>query len=458
MNAKKEYLELARWAVDEARKAGADGAEAIIADSESLEVSVSAKAVEQFNAVRDAGIGLRFLKDQKMAFGSSNDLAKPAIKDMIAGLAKKVPYHTPDEFNVLAGAEDGAKAGEWAAEAEAVAYDPKVAETPVEEKVKRALRVEAAGLESSPKIKGAMGAGYQDGTTFIYLANSNGVAGWFPASGCGGGAEFSAAEGEDQQSGSHFRSVVRFADFDPDAVGKRAAGNAVRMLGAKPIPSCEIPLVVSPEVGSEILSFIVGLLSAEEVQKGRSSFAGKIGEAVASPGWTLIDDGRLKGGLATSPVDGEGVPQQTTPLIVDGVLKTYLYDCYTARKGKTKSTGNRSRSGYQGRGGIGPTNLYVKPGETAPEALIGVLAKGFYLTTAFGIFAAIDVASGEFSFPVAGFMIEKGKTTFPVRGIGIAGNLFTLLKNVDKVGNDLTWFGSTGCPTFSVNSIKIGGA
>ncbi len=111
MNAKKEYLELARWAVDEARKAGADGAEAIIADSESLEVSVSGKAVEQFNAVRDAGIGLRFLKDQKMAFGSSNDLAKPAIKDMIAGLAKKVPYHTPDEFNVLAGAEDGPRRG-----------------------------------------------------------------------------------------------------------------------------------------------------------------------------------------------------------------------------------------------------------------------------------------------------------------------------------------------------------
>ncbi|MEI7901245.1 MAG: metallopeptidase TldD-related protein [bacterium] len=158
-----------------------------------------------------------------------------------------------------------------------------VAEAPVEEKVRRALRVEAAGLESSSKIKGAMGAGYQDGTTFVYLANSNGVAGWFPSSGCGGAAEFSAAEGADQQSGSFFRSVVQFADFDPDEVGRKAADNAVRMLGAKPIPSCEIPMVVSPEVGSEILSFVVGLLSADEVQKGRSSFAGKIGTAVAAP-------------------------------------------------------------------------------------------------------------------------------------------------------------------------------
>ncbi len=124
-------------------------------------------------------------------------------------------------------------------------------------------------------------------------------------------------------------------------------------------------MVVSPDVGVSLLSYIVGMLSADDVQKGKSLFAGKIGQVVASKAVAVIDDGRLKGGLATQPVDDEGVPRQTTPLIADGVLQSYLYDCYNAKKGKTKSTGNPVRGSYQGIGGIGSTNLYLKAGAAA---------------------------------------------------------------------------------------------
>lgn len=457
MEEKKEYMDLTALAVDAARKTGADAAEAYISDTESVQVNVSGRQVETVNAVREAGIGVRVLKDQKLAFGSTNELSRKAVQALVQDLMKKVVFHTPDEFNVIVGKDAGTLEGGWASHADLVTYDPQIAEVPVQEKIKRAIELETSALDYSPKVVGSMITIYRDASSYVYLANSNGVAGWFPAAGCGGVAEVSAAEGDDHQSGSFGKACAKYVDFDPSEVGRKAAENAVKMLGAKPIASMEIPLVVSPEMGPQLLSFIAGMLSADDVQKGRSLFAGKLDSQVAAAAFNLIDDGRLKGGISTAPVDGEGVPTQTTPLIVDGVLKTYLFDCYSAKKGKTKSTGNRSRSGYSSAGGIGPTNLYLKPGEIKPEDIIGGIDSGFYLTEAIGLFAGIDSASGDFSIPSAGFMIEKGRLTFPVRGISIGGNLFELLKAVDKIGSDLNWLQSVASPTFSVRSIKIGG-
>jgi len=462
MNFKQDYLDIARFAVEKAKKAGAGGAavaaEAYVNDTESIQVTVNARAVEQMSAVKEAGIGVRVLRDGKMAFGSTNDLSKAAVGGLVDGLVKKVVYHTADEFNVIPGKEDGGLPADRLGYEDLGSYDERVAEVPVQEKIRTALRMEAAGLDFSPKIAGSMMAVYQDGTLFNYFANTNGIDGWFRQSGCGAYLGLTSAEGESRESGEFTKFVVRWADFDPDEVGKKAAQNAIAMLGAKPIASAEMPMVVAPEIGTQLWAFVAGMLSADEVQKGRSLFAEKIGTEVASKGFTLIDDGRLKGGASTAPVDGEGVATQTTPLIVEGVLKTYLHDCYTARKGKARSTGNHTRGGFGSAGGVGTTNLYLKPGDVAPEAIFSGIDRGFYLTVVLGLFAAIDSASGDFSIPSAGFLIEKGKKSSPVRGVTIGGNLFELMKAVDKVGNDLTWFQSLGSPTFSVKSVKIGGS
>ena len=457
MKEKKEYMDLAGLAVDWARKAGADAAEAFISDSEKVEVFVSGRTVESLNASSEAGIGIRVLKDQKMIFGSSNELAKDMVKDLVSDLTRKVPFHTPDEFNTICGKENGFLEGDWSKYADLVSYDPKISAATVQEKIQRGIALEAGGLDYSPKVTGSMWAAYSDQASIVYLANSSGLSGWYPSSGCSGEVQFSAAEGDDRQSGTKTRAYARYDDLDPAGVGRLAAEDAVRMLGARAIGSGELPLVVSPDVGVSLLGYIVGMLSADDVQKGKSLFAGKIGEAVASKAVTVIDDCRLKGGLATQPVDAEGVPRQTTLLIGDGVLKTYLYDCYNAKKGKTKSTGNRVRGSYQGAGGIGSTNLYLRAGTTKPVDILKGIKEGLYLTVAFGLHAGINSVSGDFSIPIAGFKIENGEITFPIRGVNIAGNLFTFLKSVDKVGDDLTWVYGTGCPTFSVQSIKIGG-
>jgi PmbA protein len=457
MKQKKEYMDLSQYAVERAIKAGAGAADAFITDSQNVEIYTSNRSVQSVNASSDAGVGIRIMKDQKMIFASNNDLSKDAIKALVEDLMEKVPFHTPDEFNVIYGKEYGTLEGDWSSYSDLISYDPKVAEVPVEDKIDKAVLLETSGLDHSPKIAGSMFVVYQDQATFAYLANSNGISGWYPTGGCGGYAQFSAADGDERQSGGHMQIGVNYDDFDPAQVGKQAAEKAIQMLGAKPIKSSEAPMVVCPDIGVQMLGYIVGMLSADPVQKGKSLFAGKIGEKVASDRITLIDDGMLKGGLATRPVDGEGVPRQTTPLIVDGLLKTYLFDCYNAKKGNAKSTGNRGRSSYQSFGGISSTNLYLKPGNKKPEEIVGGIKDGFYLTEAFGLHAGINDVTGDFSLPVAGFKIEKGQKTYPIRGVTIGGNLFEFLKSVDQIGDDLTWFQSTGCPTFSVESIKIGG-
>ncbi len=457
MKEKKEFMDLAENAVNAAKKAGADAAEAFITDTQSLQINVSNRQVETVNAVREAGIGLRLLKDQKLAFGSTNELSRSAVKSLVEDLVKKVPFHSPDEFNVITGEETRALEGPWSAEEDLITYDPQIADIPVKEKIKKAIQLEESALGFSPKVTGSMMTIYQDATNYTYIVNSNGISGWFPGSVCAGVTMVSAGEGDDHQSGSFNKACARYSDFSPEEIGRKAGENAVKMLGAKPIASTEIPMIVSPEMGTQLFSFIAGMLSADDVQKGRSLFAGKLGTQVAAGLFNLVDDGRLKGGLSTSPVDGEGVPTQTTSLMANGVLKNYLFDSYAAKKGKTKSTGNRSRGSYGSPGGIGPTNLYLQPGNVSPGEIMGGIDRGFYLTEVIGLFAGINSVSGDFSIPAAGFMIEKGKQTFPVRGISIGGNLFEFLKSVDKIGNDLTWFQSLGSPTFSVKSIKISG-
>jgi PmbA protein len=458
MKMNENLMNLTQFAVEQAKKHGAESVEAFISDSQAVDIEVNNREIDKLNARNQTGIGLRILKDGKMIFGSSNDLEKSALKSFISALLKKVPYHTQDPFNIIPGKPGEYLQKPWASYDQLLAYDPEVARVPVKEKIKRALDMEKAGFSFSPRIKSSMIIRYTDSTSLIYLANSSGISGWYPQTGCSGSVWFSAVDKDEQQSGRYRQASAYYSKLDVKEIGRKAAETAVSRLGAKPMPSAELPLVIDPLVTSDLLLFLAFMLSADEVQKGRSLFTGKIGTTVANSIVTLIDDGQLNGGIGTAPVDGEGIPHQTTPLFEKGVLKQLLYDSYTAQKAKVQSTGNRIRSSYNQEGQIGVTNLYIQPGTTKRKELISKIDKGFYVDYAIGVFAGIDTTSGDFSIPSAGFMIEKGAITYPVQGASINGNLLSLLKSIDTIADDLTWFDNYGSPTFSVSGIKISGS
>src|SRR5207302_3634967 len=194
-------------------------------------------------------------------------------------------------------------------------------------------------------------------------------------------------------------------------------------------------------------------ISAEAVQKGRSLLAGRLEQRIASPGVTIVDDGRRTDGLASRPWDAEGVPTQRTEVIASGVLRSYLHNSYTARRdGRVRSTGNAARSSYRSTPELGPSNLVLLPGEESPDALLRAMGDGLLVSDVHGLHT-VNPVTGEFSLGVNGLLVEDGNPTRPVREVTIAGTLLDLLGSVDAVGRDLRFtFGAgfLGAPSVLV--------
>ena len=176
---------------------------------------------------------------------------------------------------------------------------------------------------------------------------------------------------------------------------------------------------------------------------------------MASPLLTVVDDGRRMRGLGSRPFDGEGLPTRRNVPLEQGVLKYYLCDSYSARKIGAKPTGS-ARRGVAGGPSVGAGNLYFEPGATSAEAIVGSVDRGLYVSDLIGF--GVDLVSGDFSQGAAGHWIEKGQLSFPVHEVTIAGNLKQMLLDVDAVGSDLVFRGSSASPTLRVKRMTVSGS
>jgi PmbA protein len=206
-----------------------------------------------------------------------------------------------------------------------------------------------------------------------------------------------------------------------------------------------------------LLGAIAPLFSADNVLKGRSLFAGKIGERVANDRVTIVDDARRRGGLRSAPFDGEGIPTTRQTLVDRGVLRGYLTNQKTAKKLGGTSKGNARRGSYASPSRIGPSNFYVEAGTDDPARLVSALDRALSITSLLNLHT-IDPVSGEFSLGATAMYLEKGAPQHPVQGITIAGNLTQLFSSVTGVGTDLTFGPSgVGSPTLVIAELSIGG-
>jgi PmbA protein len=188
--------------------------------------------------------------------------------------------------------------------------------------------------------------------------------------------------------------------------------------------------------------------------------AGRLGEQIAAPSLTIVDDHTMllptgMGGFGTSPFDGEGLPSQRTIVVEKGVLCNYLLNTYTARKLGMKSTHNASR-GLAGTPGIGYGNLYIEPGILTIAQILGEVPAGFYVTGLMGF--GVNVVTGDYSRGATGLWIENGQLTYAVEEVTIAGNLAEMLKNVTAVGSDFEFRGAVASPTLRIDGMTIAGA
>ncbi len=443
------YLELAIKAVKEAEKMGAYHAEAYVLDARSLTVEVADQALETLKFANDTGIGVRVISPEgRVGFAFSTDIAVSSLTAVARQAIANGLNSSPDKYNVLpmsAGAVPVLKL-----------LDAKIAAVSVEDKIEMAKRVEIAAREADPKVRRTERCVYEDAEYGVALANSRQLTVQYRSGYCGlYGVVLAEADG-DVQPGMGIMYRRDFDSLNPEGVGREAALEASRLVGAKSIGTTQAALVLSPYIATNFFAVLIPALSADAVQKGRSLFRNKVGRKVASPLVSLVDDGRLDGGIATAPVDGEGVLSQRTELITGGVLQGYLHNSYTAGRDGVASTGNGVRHSFKGGPEVGPTNIFLQPGPQQPGDIISQVRDGFYVTSVMGMHTANPI-SGDFSVGAAGVWIKDGAFAQPVRGVAIAGNILDLMAGIDAVGDDLRFFGSQGAPTVRIDRITVSG-
>ena len=240
----------------------------------------------------------------------------------------------------------------------------------------------------------------------------------------------------------------------PEAVGRRAAERALRRLGARKIATREVPVVFDPEISATLLRHLSSALSGYSLYKGASFLAGKLGERIASELVSVVDDGTIPGALGSKPFDGEGLPVGKRRVVERGILKSYLLDTYSGRKLGLPSTGNASRSIGEPPG-VSPTNFFLAAGSHSPEEIVASVEEGLYVTELIGF--GVNLITGDYSRGAVGLWIEKGKLTYPVEEITIAGNLKEMLGNIEMVGNDLELRGRIAAPTIKISRMTVAG-
>lgn len=453
---------LAEQLVERARRLGADEAEAFVMKSSQTEIKIRDGRPETVNYIDTSGYGLRVLKDGRMGFASSNNIDASEADDMIRKLIAFTERHTPDDHNVLPDPVTGT--GNHVPEQ----FDDTLRAVPVEQKIEKAISMERAAREADDRIRQIPWLQYGDASRQYAIVSSRGIHGearrtetygFVMALGMNPDAD-ARYDPATTQTGVGIGVKAYFNDLDFAHIGRTAARYALRMLGAVEGKTGEVQAVFPPETGYNFLRLIADLVAADLVQKKKSLFTGKLGEMIASDLVTIIDDGRLEGGLASAAVDYEGVPTTATEIIQKGKLSAFLYDSYSAHRDNTVSTGNASRVSFDSKPHIAPSNFYMRAGASSRESVIAAVKNGLYVTEVSGLHASVDQVTGNFSIPGKGICIADGELTTPVSGITISGNIFDFFKAIDAVAEDFTWEPRgyvIGVPTFRVSPIKVSG-
>ena len=246
--------------------------------------------------------------------------------------------------------------------------------------------------------------------------------------------------------------------FDLEGCAREAAADGGRKFGAATIPSGRYPVLLEKHAAADLLRGFFSLFSGESAQKGLSLLAGKEGQVIAAPCVSIADDPLLE--CNPRPFDDEGVPSVRTAVVEQGVLRTLLHNLKTAAKAGCASTSNGGRSSAAAPVGVAPSNFFILPGGQSYEQLLEELGDGLVIRDVSGLHAGLDPISGDFSLLAAGWLQKDGKLQ-PVEQITVAGNFFTLLKEVEAVGSDL-WLGIpqgavVGSPSLRVKGLMVSG-
>ncbi len=431
-----------------ARRRGATASDILFADQASFDVEVRLGDIENVQHAHRKRLGLRLFFGQSSATTSTSDLSAASLQQLLDDTCARAM--AADPFAGLPSPDETI-----ATIPELQLWDEALPHLPVETRTRMARDAEQAAMTYDPRITNSEGGEYGSSTSSVLYANSHGFLGQYRASSAQLSVAPIASDANGMQRDYWYSRARHLSHLEmPATIGEEAARRALRRLGARKVPTQNVPVVFAPTPAAGLLGHLCTAISGPSLYRGASFLVDHLHERIASAHVTIYDDGTMPTALSSKPFDGEGLPTRRTTVVENGVLKSYLLNTYTARKLGMRSTGNASRSAGASPG-VNPTNFYLKPGDHTPESIIASISNGLYVTGLIGY--GVNLVTGNYSRGASGIWIENGELTYPVEEITIAGNLRHILAGIDMVGNDLVMTRKISSPTLKIGSMTVAG-
>lgn len=425
--------------------------EVVLGRSTSTSVRVFGGEVESFTSASTDGAGVRVIRDGRQGFAHCGSLDPTVLAETLAEARDNAEFSERDEFNGLV-EPDGVPVVHHESWSDAVVGLPE------RDKVDIALDLERRVLGLDPRVTSARTTSYGDTWGESAVLSTAGIEVHQRGASCSMSTQPMAAADGETQMGWALDASRDPAVLDPERVAAEAVDRAVRLLGATKPPSGRTTILLEPRLALTVVSLVTSMLSGDAVLKGRSPFAERVGEAVASPLLTFVDDPTRSESIGAEEYDGEGLACRRNDLVVDGVLERFLHDGYTGRRSGVGSTASALR-GVRSLPGAGAQLLVMTPGRRSFDELVSSIDSGLYVTSFAGLHSGVNPVSGDFSVGADGLRIEHGTIGGPVREMTIASTLQRLLLDIREVGGDFEWTpGGSGACSLVVDDVTVSGA
>ena len=429
-----------------ARRAGADAADAIAVRSIALSVQVLNGAVEESERAESDDFGLRVFVGRRAALVSTSDLAGDAV-DRVAERAVAMARIAPDDQYV--GLADADLLVRNPPDLDLL--DPDLPGVDVLEQ--RAQAAEAAGL-AVPGVSKSAGASAATGIGGLVLVTSHGFSGSYLGSSHSVSMTAIAGEGTGMERDYDYTTAPHAADLEsPEAIGRTAGERAVKRLNPRKVETHRVPIVFHPRAAGSLVGHLASAINGASIARKTSFLQDRLGERLFPAGIRIIDDPLRRRGLRSRPFDAEGVGGRSLALVDDGVLRSWILDCASARELGLRSTGHAQR-GVSSAPSPAASNLHLEGGSKSPDELIGEIAQGFYVTDLIGMGA--NTVTGDYSRGAAGFWIVNGELAYAVSEVTIAGHLTDMFSTLEPA-NDLIFRFGVNAPTLRVEGLTVAG-
>jgi PmbA protein len=432
--------EIAKRALETAKRLGASDAEIEVSAAIGQGVTVRRGEVETVEYNRDKGVGITVFFGRRRGNASTSDVAPEAV-DRTVEAACAIARHTAED--TAAGLPDEARLYRGTSP-DLDLYHPWG--LTVEDAIEIAKRTEAAALAVDKRITNTDGATVSSYDSDFVLANTRGFLDGFPTSKSSLSCSVVA-----EDKGSMQRDYWYSTHRDPrkiesaEAVGRTAGERTVGRLGAKRLPTGDVPVLFDANIASSLLGHFVQAASGSSLYRHSSFLEGKLGKEVFAPHVRIHEDPFMRGEMASGFFDAEGVATSSRVVVDKGVLLGWFLSSYSARKLGLETTGNAG----------GNHNLILAPGELDLDGLVRKMDRGFLVTEMMG--QGVNAVTGDYSRGASGFWVEGGEIRFPVEEVTIAGNLLDMFRGIVAVGRDVLVRGSRQSGSILVDRMTIAG-